>query len=228
MVRYIIRRVLLLVPVILSVMVIIFTILYFTPGDPAQIALGQEANPETIAAFRAEHGLDASFPVQLGRYLYKAVFEVDLGYSYIMKSPVSMELSTRIPVTIRLAFWAVVFSTLVGIPLGVICAIRQYSLLDSLTTLVTLLGVSMPTFWTGILLIIAFSVHLGWLPSMGFETVGEMVLPVVTLSGATVAVIARTTRASMLEVMLVAGLCRCRITLGTLQRRLDLRFPCRQ
>ena len=201
MFRYLIRRILFLIPVILSVMIIIFTILYFTPGDPAQVALGQEATPETIAAFHAKHGLDMPFPAQLGRYLYKAVFEGDLGYSYVMKSPVSMELATRVPVTIRLAFWAVVISTLIGIPLGVICAIRQYSLLDSLTTLVTLLGVSMPTFWTGILLIIAFSVHLGWLPSMGFETVGEMVLPIVTLSGATVAVIARTTRASMLEVI---------------------------
>lgn len=201
MLKYAIRRVLLLIPVILSVMVILFTILYFTPGDPARIALGQEVTPEAIAAFNAEHGLDAPFLSQLGRYIYRAVFHFDLGYSYIMKSPVSYELSSRIPVTMKLAFWAVVFSTLVGIPLGIICAIRQYSLLDSLTTLVTLLGVSMPTFWTGLLLILAFSVHLGWLPSMGFSTVSEMVLPIVTLSGSAIAIIARITRSSMLEVI---------------------------
>jgi peptide/nickel transport system permease protein len=182
-------------------MVIIFTILYFTPGDPAQIALGQEATVETVAAFRAERGLDDPFFVQLGRYLYRAVFHGDLGYSYAMKSPVSMELASRIPVTMKLAFWAVAFSTLVGIPLGVICAIRQYSILDSITTLITLLGVSMPTFWSGLLFILAFSVYLGWLPSMGFDTVSQMVMPIITLSGSAVALIARITRSSMLEVI---------------------------
>ena len=199
--RYVIRRMLLLIPVVLSVMIILFTILYFTPGDPARIALGQEATPETIEAFRAEHGLDDPFFVQLGRYLCKAVFHGDLGYSYAMKSPVSMELASRVPVTMKLAFWAVTFSTLVGIPLGVICAIRQYSLLDSITTLVTLLGVSMPTFWTGLLFILAFSVHLGWLPSMGFDSASQMVLPIITLSGSAVALFARITRSSMLEVI---------------------------
>jgi peptide/nickel transport system permease protein len=182
-------------------MIIIFTILFFTPGDPARIALGQEANEESIAAFNAEQGLDKSYPEQLGRYLYKAILQGDLGYSYIMKSPVSMELAIRVPVTMKLAFWAVVFSTVIGIPLGVICSLRQYSLMDSLTTLVTLLGVSMPTFWTGLLLIIAFSVHLHWLPSMGFDSISEMVLPIVTLSGSTIAIIARMTRSSMLEVI---------------------------
>ena len=201
MLKYVIRRILLLVPGILSVMVILFTILYFTPGDPARIALGQEVTAEPIAAFNAEHGLDAPYVVQLGRYIYNAVFHAGLGYSYVMKSSVSFELASRIPVTMKLAFWAVAFSTLVGIPLGVICAIRQYSLLDSLTTLLTLLGVSMPTFWTGLLFILAFSVHLGWLPSMGFSTVSEMVLPIITLSGSAVAIIARITRSSMLEVI---------------------------
>ncbi len=201
MFKYISKRIMLFVPVILSVMVIIFTILFFTPGDPARIALGAEATEQSIAAFRAEHGLDKPYPVQLGRYMYRAVFKLDLGYSYMMKSQVSAELAARIPVTIRLALFAVLLSAMIGIPLGIICAVRQYSFLDSITTLVTLLGVSMPTFWTGLLLIIAFSVHLGWLPSMGFDTIPEMVLPVITLSGSTVATIARMTRSSMLEVI---------------------------
>lgn len=201
MLKYIFRRVLLLIPVLLCVTVVLFTILYFTPGDPARIALGQEVTEDAIIAFRAEKGLDDPYIVQLGRYVYRAVFKYDLGYSYIMKSPVAFELANRIPVTAKLAFWAVAFSTLVGIPLGVICAVRQYSILDSIVTLITLLGVSMPTFWTGLLLILAFSVHLGWLPSMGFSTVSEMVLPIVTLSGSSIAVIARITRSSMLEVI---------------------------
>lgn len=161
MLKYVIRRILQLIPVFLSVMVIIFTILYFTPGDPARIALGQEVTQEAIDAFRAEQGLDDPYIVQLGRYLYKAIFQGDLGYSYVMKSSVSSELANRIPTTIKLAFWSVVFSTLVGIPMGVISAIKQYSLLDSFVTLITLLGVSMPTFWFGLLVILAFSVHLG-------------------------------------------------------------------
>lgn len=201
MLKYIFKRIMLFIPVVLSVMVIIFTILFFTPGDPARIALGAEANEQSIAAFRAEYGLDKSYPEQLGRYMYRAIFKLDLGYSYMMKSQVSAELATRIPVTIRLALMAVLISACIGIPLGIICAIRQYSFLDSITTLITLLGVSMPTFWTGLLLIIAFSVHLGWLPSMGFDTIPEMVLPIITLSGSTVATIARMTRSSMLEVI---------------------------
>lgn len=201
MLKYAIRRILLLIPVILSVMVILFTILYFTPGDPARIALGQEVTQEAIDAFRAQHGLDDPYIVQLGRYVTNAVFKGDLGYSYIMKSSVASELASRIPMTLKLAFWSVVFSTLVGIPMGIICAVRQYSLLDSFVTLVTLLGVSMPTFWTGLLFILAFSVHLGWLPSMGFSTPSEMVLPILTLAGSSVAIIARITRSSMLEVI---------------------------
>lgn len=92
-------------------MVILFTILYFTPGDPARIVLGQEVTQEAIANFRAVHGLDDPYLIQLGRYLYRALFHWDLGYSYVMKSPVSSELATRIPMTIKLAFWSVLFST---------------------------------------------------------------------------------------------------------------------
>ncbi len=201
MLRYALKRILLLIPVVLSVMVILFTILCFTPGDPARIALGQEVTQEAIDAFRNAHGLNDPYFVQLGRYIFKAVFQGDLGYSYIMKSTVASELASRIPMTLKLAFWSVVFSTLVGIPMGIICAIRQYSLLDSFITLITFLGVSMPTFWTGLLLILAFSVHLGWLPSMGFDTVSEMVLPILTLAGSSLAIIARITRSSMLEVI---------------------------
>lgn len=201
MLKYTIKRILLLIPIILCVMFILFTLLYFTPGDPARIALGEEATPEAITAFRNDHGLNDPFFVQFGHYLKNAVLHGDLGYSYAMRSPVTMELLHRIPTTMKLAFWAIVFSTVVGIPLGIICAIKQYSILDSITTIITLLGVSMPTFWTGLLLILAFSVHLGWLPSMGFDTISEMVLPILTLSGSHIAITARMTRSSMLEVI---------------------------
>lgn len=201
MLRYVLRRTLLLIPITFSVMFILFTLLWFTPGDPAVIALGDEVSPQAIATFKAEHGLDKPFIVQFGNYVKKVVIEGDFGYSYAMRSPVSDELLPRVPVTFRLAFWSVFYSTIIGIPLGIICAIRQYSLLDSVVTVITLLGISIPTFWTGLLLILCFSVYLGWLPSMGFETVSEMVLPLITLSGMSMAVIARMTRSSMLEVI---------------------------
>ena len=201
MLKYAIRRILILIPVILSVMFILYAMLYFTPGDPARIALGEEATPEAITAFRDEHGLNDPFIVQFGRYAFNAFTKFDLGYSYTMKSPVSQELAIRIPTTMRLAFAAVLFSTILGLPLGILSAIRQYSLLDSIVTVFILLGVSMPTFWTGLLLILAFSVKLGWLPSMGFDTLSEMVLPVVTLSGSSTALFAKMTRSSMLEVI---------------------------
>ena len=131
MLKYAIRRIFMLIPVILSVMFILFTILYFTPGDPARIALGEEATPETIESFRREHGLDDPFFVQFGRYVFNAVTKFDLGYSYNMKSPVSQELAIRIPTTMKLAFAAVLFSTLLGLPLGIL---RN---LQSLTTSVS-------------------------------------------------------------------------------------------
>lgn len=201
MLRYTIRRTLLLIPIALSVMFILFTLLWFTPGDPAVIALGEEATQETIAAFKAENGLDQPFLIQFGSYVRGVVLHADIGYSYNMRAPVSEELFPRVPVTMKLAFWAVFVSTIFGIPLGVICAIRQYSVLDSIVTIITLLGISTPTFWTGLLFILAFSVYLGWLPSMGFDTVSEMVLPILTLSGTSMAIIARMTRSSMLEVI---------------------------
>ena len=201
MLKYAIRRIFILIPVVLSVMFILYTMLYFTPGDPARIALGEEATPEAIESFRHEHGLDDPFFVQFGRYVYNAVTKLDLGYSYNMKTPISLELAIRSPTTMKLAFSAVLFSTLIGLPLGILSAIKQYSLLDSIVTVFILLGVSMPTFWTGLLLILAFSVKLGWLPSMGFSTLGEMVLPVVTLSGSSIALFAKMTRSSMLEVI---------------------------
>ncbi|MDR3073566.1 MAG: ABC transporter permease [Deltaproteobacteria bacterium] len=201
MLRFAIRRIIHLVPTILGMMFILFTMLYFTPGDPAVIALGDEATPESVQAFHEEHGLDKPFLAQFGNYVWKVFTRGDLGYSYSMKSEVSREVFPRVPTTMKLAFAAVLISTIFGIPLGIICAIRQYSLIDTVATLVTLFGISTPTFWTGMLFILAFSVHLGWLPSMGFDTLSEMVLPILTLSGTSMAIIARMTRSSMLEVI---------------------------
>ncbi|MDO4785921.1 MAG: ABC transporter permease [Fretibacterium sp.] len=201
MLRYVLHRTLMLVPVILGVAFIIFTLLYITPGDPARMALGEDAPPEAVEQFRKNHGLDEPFLVQFSRYFYNGFVKGDFGTSYVTKNPVTEELMNRFPITLRLAFYAVLLGVLVGIPFGIICAVRQYSLFDSVTMVLALIGVAMPNFWLGILLILLFSVHLGWLPPSGFTTFDEMVMPVFTLSGGSLAIITRMTRSSMLEVI---------------------------
>ncbi len=201
MLRYTLQRILMLVPVIIGVTLIIFTLLYITPGDPARMALGEDAPEEAVEQFRKNQGLDDPFLIQFSRYVYKGFLYGDFGRSYVTGTPVTEELMQRFPVTLRLAFYAVLLGIVVGIPFGIICAIRQYSIFDSITMLLALIGVAMPSFWLGVLLILLFSVHLGWLPPSGFSTFNEMVMPVFTLSGGSLAIITRMTRSSMLEVI---------------------------
>lgn len=201
MLRYIMRRLFMLVPVTLGVAFIVFSLLYLTPGDPARMALGEDAPEEAVEQFRERRGLDDPFVVQFGRYVYRAVVHGDIGNSYVTKMPVAHEVAERFPTTMKLAFSAVLLGVLIGVPFGIICAVRQYSLFDSVAMILALIGVSMPNFWLGILLILLFSVHLGWLPPSGFGTLDEMVMPAFTLSGGSLAIITRMTRSSMLEVI---------------------------
>ena len=201
MLRYILHRILMLVPVVLGVALIIFTLLYITPGDPARMTLGEDAPAEAVEQFRKNNGLDDPFLVQFSRYVYRGFILGDFGKSYITKTAVTKELMLRFPITLKLAFYAVLLGVVLGIPFGIICAVKQYSIFDSVTMVLALIGVAMPNFWLGILLILLFSVHLGWLPPSGFSTFNEMVMPVFTLSGGSLAVITRMTRSSMLEVI---------------------------
>jgi peptide/nickel transport system permease protein len=195
------HRILMLIPVVIGVALIIFTLLYITPGDPARMALGEDAPAEAVEQFRQNYGLDDPFLVQFSRYIYKGFLQGDFGRSYVTKNPVTTELMNRFPITLRLAFYAVLVGVLLGIPFGIICAVKQYSIFDSVTMVLALVGVAMPNFWMGLLLILLFSVHLGWLPPSGFTTFNEMVMPVFTLSGGSLAIITRMTRSSMLEVI---------------------------
>lgn len=199
--KYILRRLLMLVPVILGVTFIIFTMMYFTPGDPARIMLGEAAAESDVIRLRAELGLDDPFLIQFGRYVKNAVVNQDIGRSYTTKRPVLELIMTRFPSTLTLAALGIIVAVLIGIPTGIISATKQYSLFDNLAMVFALLGVSMPNFWQGLMGILIFSVYLGWLPSSGFSTPAHMVLPALTIGTSTAAIITRMTRSSMLEVI---------------------------
>lgn len=199
--RYILRRLLLLIPVMLGVSFIVFTMMYFTPGDPAVMMLGESAPEHEVARLREELGLDDPYLVQYARYVKNAVVHQDIGKSYKTKRLVFTEISTRFPNTLKLAGLGVLVAVILGVPTGIISATKQYSLFDNIAMVLALIGVSMPNFWQGLLLIIFFSIKLGWFPSSGFDTFSHMVLPALTLGTSSAAIITRMTRSSMLEVI---------------------------
>ncbi len=198
--KYIFRRILLLIPVMIGVTFIVYTIMYLTPGDPAQIALGENAPQEAVQKLRDEMGLNDPFIVQYLRFLKGAV-KGDFGRSYTTKRPVFDEVLSRFPATLKLTIAGMIIAVAIGIPVGIISATKQYSAVDSISMILALLGVSMPNFWLGLMLILLFSVRLGWLPSgrdMGFSS---LILPAITLGTGVAAIITRMTRSSMLEVI---------------------------
>lgn len=201
MIKYMIKRLLAIIPVGLGVTFILFTLLSFTPGDPARLALGESATRESLEEWRHEYGLDRSFLARYGMFIYNAVVHQDMGRSYTSHRTVSGELANAFPITIELAIGAVVIATLLGLSFGIICAIKQYSIFDNITMIFAMIGMSTPIFYLGILLILWFSVRLGWLPSSGFTSFNQKILPWVTLSGNSLAIITRMTRSSMLEVI---------------------------
>ncbi len=207
MLRHIARRLASLVPVMLGVSVTVFLILQITPGDPARLMAGQQADPQVLANIRAELGLDLPLPVQYWNFLSGAV-QGDLGRSYRSGRPVMDEIRRRLPFTLELAVAGMVFALALGLSAGILAAYKRQTLFDTLTMVGSLLGISMPGFWIAILLLIAFSLHLGWLPASGrggplWTGVGfrHLLLPAFTLSLSSAAVLARITRATMIEVL---------------------------
>ena len=198
--KYVIKRLLMLIPVVLGVSFMVFFIMNLTPGDPARTILGDTAPQESVDALREELGLNDPLLV---RYLnsMKDVLHGDLGDSYKSGRPVFTEIMGRFPITIKLAFWGMVIAVGMSIPIGIISATKQYSLIDSISMVVALLGVATPNFWLGLMLIIAFSLHLGWLPAGGVDSWSSYILPAITVGTGCAANITRTTRSSMLEVI---------------------------
>lgn len=200
MTKYIIRRLLLLIPILLAVSFIVFSLLYITPGDPAQMMLGENATPGAVTAMRAELGLDKPFFTQYFNYLFKLI-QLDIGKSYVTKDSVAAQIFNCMPQTLLLAFVSICVAVIIGIPIGVISATKQYTTFDNVTMISGLIGISMPVFWLGLLLILLFSVQLKLLPSSGFTSWQQLILPVITVSAQSVAVVCRMTRSSMLEVI---------------------------
>lgn len=201
MFQYIVKRILWLFPILLGVSFIVFTIMYLSPGEPVTMVLGEGATPEQYEAMRVQMGLDRSFIEQFFHYIKNVVVEFDLGRSYVSGRVVMDEILVRLPNTIKLSVWSVLFASLIGIPLGVISASRPYSKVDNFVMFLSLVGVSMPTFWQALLLIILFTSTLGWLPASGFDTWQQMIMPVFALASSSIGTIARITRSSMMDVL---------------------------
>jgi peptide/nickel transport system permease protein len=194
------RRVLLLVPTVLGVVTLVFFLVHLIPGDPVELMLGETASRADLSQLRADLGLDRPLGEQYARFLRGCV-RGDLGRSFFYRKPVFEVIAGALPATMVLAAAAMAVSLLIALPVGVIAAVRRDRLTDRLAMLGSLLGVSMPNFWLGPMLIILFSFRLGWLPVSGWEGAASLVLPAVTLGTALAAILARMTRASMLDVL---------------------------
>ena len=187
-----------LIPVLLGVMFVVFILGHLAPGDPARVMLGEAAQPEDIERVRQELGLDQPFLVQYGRFVINAV-QGDLGISYQTRRPVEAEVFARFPNTMQLAAMGIVMAIIIGIPLGIISAVRQYTVFDFGATFFGLLGVSIPNFWLGMMMIIFFSVTLRLLPPTGFIEPIQWIMPTIAIGTGSCAIIMRMTRSSMLE-----------------------------
>ncbi len=210
MTSYIIKRLLAVVPILLGLSIIVFAMMALIPGDPATAILGSYATPENVASLNSQLGLDKPLPQQYLTWLIN-LLQGDMGQSYALNRPVSAIVIERFGATLILAGTAFVLASLVGLVAGIVSAVRQFGWTDRIVTLLVLIGISIPSFWLGLLLIMAFAVDLGWLPASGMfavyggggalDLIRHLILPAVTLAVVATAVIARLSRTAMLEVL---------------------------
>jgi peptide/nickel transport system permease protein len=228
MLRFVIRRLLLLIPILIGLSILLFLYLRALPGSPAVALLGERATPETIAAIEKQYGLDEPIYVQYWRYTKNVILEFDLGTSSTTRQTVTDELKRRFPATVELALGAMIFATIFGIPLGFVAAKKYGTWIDHTSLFASLIGISIPIFFLAIILKYIFSVRLGWLPSVGrqdvllraehptnfyildaivtrnwdafVDAIKHLILPAIALGTIPLAIIARITRASVLDV----------------------------
>lgn len=198
MIRFLLRRLVLTIPVLLGVATLVFALIHLVPGDPAQAMLGEGASPDEVAELRHRLGLDRPLTVQYAAFL-AGLAKGDLGVSLRTDRPVTTLILERVPATVELAMAAMAFAIVLAIPLGIVAAVWHRTSVDQAAMTVALLGISIPNFWLGPLLAIVFAVELGWLPVSGRGTPSHLVLPAITLGAALAAILARMTRASLLE-----------------------------
>jgi ABC-type dipeptide/oligopeptide/nickel transport system permease component len=200
MLAYIIRRALQLIPVLFLISLLVFLMLHFIPGDPAVVVAGLEAPVEVVEQIRAELGLDKPLHVQYMVFMGR-ILKGDLGTSIRTGAPVTLEIAERFPYTLIIAFWATLLAALVGMTTGVIAAVNHNRFWDNATMVLTLLAISTPSYWLGLMLMLFFALYLGLLPSFGVSTPLHYIMPVVTLGTQSAGLIARMTRSAMLDVL---------------------------
>lgn len=199
--RYIVKRLLWMIPIVLGVAILVFTLMTFCPGDPAEIILGSTATEENLAAMREELGLNDPYLVRLGGFLRDTFLRFDLGDSWITGSSIAASIKERLPRTLTLSIVMMLISFGIGVPLGIIAAVHQNGWQDNLCMVLALIGISIPSFWLALLLILLFSVKLDWLPAMGIGGLEYYILPAMAGCTGGIAASARQTRSSMLDVI---------------------------
>ncbi len=200
MIRFILKRLVQIIPVIIGVSLVVFLIMQMVPGDPAAVLAGEGASKETIEQYREDLGLNQPIIVQYVSYITN-VFQGDLGNSLKNNQPVLDEILVRLPITMELAFYSILVTIVLGMLAGIISAVKPYSFTDIGVTVISLLGISLPSFWMGLLFMYLFSVKLQWLPVAGWDSVAHMILPAFTLGIGGAAIVARMTRSSMMDVV---------------------------
>lgn len=198
--RYVFKRLVMLIPVLIGVTFLVYFIISLSPGDTAAMLAGEDADAETIEALRKELGLDQPVIVQYAKYMLNLI-QGDMGNSYKTGRPVTNTIVSCFPNTAKLAFWSILVAVGIALPIGIISATKQYSMFDNVGMVVALIGVATPNFWLGLMMIILFSLNLGWLPSGGSNGWKSYIMPAITLGTGDAALITRMTRSSMLEVI---------------------------
>ena len=201
MIRYVLKRIIWIIPVLLGVTIIVFTITYFTPGDPVRTILGSAYTPERYEAKAKELGLDVGYFTQIGRYIWGVFTRFDFGKSYQTNIPIATEIANRLPISIRINISSLLLTVIIGIPLGMISALKQYSVLDTSLTGLALFLAAIPGFVLALLALVLFSVRLRWFPIAGVTTWKGWILPIGCSSLGGIAVYLRMTRTVMLEVI---------------------------
>lgn len=197
--RYVIKRLILTIPVLLGTIFLVFAIMSLTPGDPGTLILGITAKPDDIARLNAEFGYDQPFLVRFFTYVKGIVTRFDFGTSYRSRTPVFDEILVRFPNTLKLALASIIISSIIGILLGILSAVRQYSFIDGALTIVAMFFACIPGFWLGLMAMLFFAVKMQWLPVSGIETWRHYILPTATLVLGSSAGLLRLTRSTMLE-----------------------------